>query len=348
METRAAVVVGGCVIWTAGTRGKAFALALPFAVFVAPALGLAVQNSPGMLPLVLILHSFVSWPAVVSRYADSRAWRIAGIPVAAALRWTPEEQTLMEHREGYAAARAIERIVPEQAKVLTLCPAPQAYTTRRLFEYAESAAGELAFQSLVAAYQSATRQLVEMHFRFSPQPLHAIRVAATREANELWSVNEMRVFLGGAEVNRRPAWRVTAMPNSRDSPRAFDNNEVTAWSTWQAVRPGMYLELEFDGPVMIDDVVLLSGRNEAGTKLRAEGLGVHGGWRTLAETAEISAHVSPPGLRRAAEEEVKSQGFDYVVVRDDEGSGRDMLRYPSYWGFTRLEEIGDTCVFRLD
>jgi hypothetical protein len=342
------LLLAGALFGLLAVTDKAFALVLPFAVFAAPALGLAVQNSPGVLPLLLLLHSLVSWPGVVERFADPHAWRIKNIPVAEALRSVPEDQQLLTSLDGYAVARTTEQVVPEHARILTLWPVPQAYTKRQLWDRSESAAGELAFQSILAVHESLVHPLLEIRFRFSQQPLRALRVVATDKANELWSVNEMRVYLAGVEISRRSSWRVSARPNSAEAPLAFDNSEVTAWSPWQATQPGMYLEEDFDGAIPIDQALALGARGQLGTKLRVDGLGNDGQWRMLAAAPEISIHLAPPGLRGAAARELKSLGFDYVVARHDQAPALDMLRYPSYWGITCFKEVGNVCIFRLD
>ena len=154
----------------------------------------------------------------------------------------------------------------------------------------------------------------------------------------------MRVYLAGVEVPRQSEWRVSARPNGVDAPRAFDNSEVTSWSTGQTG----YLEEDFYNTVQLDSVVLVSPPDQPGHTLRLEGLGTDGNWRTVTAQPETALHWALPGLRRAAIQELKSLGFDYVVARLDEGAGVDMHRYPSFWGITILREVDGACVYRLD
>jgi hypothetical protein len=141
---------------------------------------------------------------------------------------------------------------------------------------------------------------------------------------------------------------VSARPNPFEAARAFDNSEVTAWSPWQAVEPGMYLKEDFDAATPVDQLLVLGGVDQGSAKLRADGLGADGQWRTLATNPEMSIHLSPPGLRQAAVEDLKSLGFDYIVIGSREDPGRDILRYPSFWRMTLLRDTGDACVFRLN
>jgi hypothetical protein len=323
-------------------------LLLPFAVFVAPAMGMATPHTPGMLPLLLLLQSLVSWPDAVAAYAHPTSWRITRLRVAPALRRVPQDAYLRSKLTGYAMARTIEELVPENARVLTMWPVPQAYTTRRLWNHSESATGQLASQAILAGYQSLTHSPREIRFRLAEQVVRALRIVQTTSANGIWSVIEMRVYYAGVEIPRRSGWRVTARPNYLDARRAFDNSEVTAWSTSQAVKPGMYLEEDFDDAVRIDSVMLVSPLDWQGHTLRLDGLGIDGHWRALAVHPEIAIHLAPQGLRRAAIEELKSLGFDYIVTRFDAGPGPDMHRSASYWGITCLREVDGACVYRLD
>ena len=320
---------------------------LPFAVFAAPALGLAVQNSPGMLPLLLLLHSLVSWPKAVAAYADTHAWRITGLPVAAALRSIPEDRYLRNKLDGYALARSIDELTPQNARILMLSQAPQAYTTRGLWYRAGSAEAEMASQTISSAHQTHGRPAREVRFRLPDEPVRALRVIA-EEQGEPWSVNEMRVYRAGVEISRSPSWRVSGEPNARAAPRAFDNSEVTAWSTLRAVKPGMYLEEDFDYAIRVDAVVLVCAPGDATGKLHVDGLLPDGHWRTLADQPGIAERLPPEGLRRAAIEEIKALGFDYIVARSDTRVGLDMRGNAAYWGITCLREISGACIYHLD
>ena len=325
----------------------ASSMVLFFAIFAAPALGLALENTPGGLMLVLCLQTLTNWPGVVMTYAAKDAWIIREIPAAGALRRVSDNDYLSSRFPEYNLARSVEVRVPGKAHVLTTWPVPQAYTRRLLFNDRESARAELGAAAISAAYASASpRRIAEAHFRFTPQTLRRVRTVATVSTGEPWQVYEMRVYLAGQEIARQPAWRVSAKPNGVESPLAFDSSEVTAWNSWEPARPGMFVEEIFPIPAIVDDVALIYPL-PAAAGFHAEGLGGDNRWRPLGAKPEISEHSPPPGMRRAAIEQVKSLGFDYLVARDDVGAGRDMLRYPSYWGVACIEETGTVCVFHL-
>lgn len=320
---------------------------LPASIFLAPALGLAMQNSPGIAPLLIALHSFVSWPNAVATFAAADSWRITGIPVNVALRRTSQDEYLTKRLPGYALARTVEEMTSVPAHVLMLEIAPHAYSSLRLLS-AQSDDGRRATQTLTAGCQSSVIPQIELRFRFSETPVQKLRVVRAGTSPAGWSVTEMRVFLGGQEVTRRRGWRVTGAPDTFDTPRAFDNSEVTAWPVWGTDEPGMYLEEDFDTALPLDAVMLVCPREASQAILRLEALGPNGQWKTLAQQFEVALHEPPPGLRRAAHDELKALGFGYMISPNDSDIGGDLYRNPASWGITCLRELEGSCVYRLD
>jgi len=320
---------------------------LPAAVFLAPALGIAVQNSPGIAPLLIVLHSLFSWPSAVAAFAAEDSWRITDLPVTAALRRIPQHEYLKKRVPGYAVARFIEEGVPASARVLGFEAIPQAYTSRRL-SLGTSDPGQRAVQSITTAFQSVVIPPLELRFQFRETPVRSLRVVRTGTASAGWTVTEMRVFRAGTEIARKPEWQVTGVPDTFDTPRAFDNSEVTAWPVWGAASPGMYLEEDFRNLLPLDSVILVCHRDAQHASFRLEGLGSDGQWKTLADRFDLSLHQSPTGLRRAASDELKSLGFGYIVSTSNTDLGGDLHRNPTFWGVTCVREMEGVCVYRLD
>ncbi len=338
----AAVIFGLPALGNSATR-----LLFPFAVFMAPAIGLALLNIQP-IPLVLILSCLLSWPDVVAKYASPYAWRLHDIPVQAALRAVPEDAYLTKKIDGYAMARAIQELVPENAHVFMLWQAPQAYTTRRLWHWYESADGQLAFLALWTGHKPDMQPTLDLQFRFPQRSLNSIRVVQTARANELWSVSELEVSSQGQRVQRHADWRVSARPNPWDAARAMDNNSITAWSTAQAIEPNMFLRLDFNRRTIIDQVDLVCAPDQWYPKLRLEGLDASGHWSELSDKTERLKRPAPNGIRKAAIRELKSLGFDYVVARNDQDVGLDLFHNAPEWGVTCIRELNGGCLYRLD
>jgi len=114
---------------------------IPALPFFALALGLALENSPGMLPLVALFQSFLCWPAVMDAYCDPNAWRVHGFQVRAALRLEPESQYLTSHVEDYALKDAIHRAVRSDHRIFSFAGRAAAYIDRDIIVGYESSQG---------------------------------------------------------------------------------------------------------------------------------------------------------------------------------------------------------------
>jgi hypothetical protein len=322
-------------------------LLLPFAVFIALALGIVFTRWK-LTWVALAIQTILCWPTVVDRYASPMAWRLTSIPYAAALRMIPEEKYLSDNLAGYNLARAVERLVPEGERVLLLWQVPQGYTTRRLWNWYESAEGKAGQLAVWAGQKPGLQPNWEIRFQFPDEMVKAVRVVQTAAAPELWNVSEMRLYRQDTEISRRPAWRVSATPNPWDAPRAFDNGPISAWSTWEPIAPGMHLQVELDIPVSLDRVSLFCTPGQWRSKLAIETMDLKGKWNPVPSQPQILEIAPPAGIRRLAADELKALGFSYVVAGLDEEPGRDLHRFESYWGISCVFKGEGGCLYRLN
>jgi hypothetical protein len=114
---------------------------IPALPFFALALGLAMQNSRGMLPAVALFQALACWPQVMTTYSDPNAWRIRGIPLRAALRLEPESQFIASHVGDYALKDAIALAVPPGERIFSFAGRAQAYIERDIVVGYESSQG---------------------------------------------------------------------------------------------------------------------------------------------------------------------------------------------------------------
>jgi len=121
---------------------------IPSLPFVALAMGLALANSWGVLPLLAMFHAVISWPGVLGIYCDPNAWRIRGLPVRAALRLEPESSYIAAHIGDYALKPAIEQAVPPGGLIFSFAGRPAAYFDRDIIVGYESSLGEQVSQLL--------------------------------------------------------------------------------------------------------------------------------------------------------------------------------------------------------
>jgi hypothetical protein len=300
-------------------------------------------------PAIVAAHAVLSWPAFAGLYCGQYAWRLRDIPVEAALRKIPEERFLSDRQPRYTLARAIERRVPPDGKVFMYGQTPNAYTSRELLVAYESAFGNLLSDILLAAVTLDEQPLWELEFRFPAQPVRRLRVVQTAGAGPgEWSVREMRVFRGQEELPRVPRWRLRAHPNPWDVQLAFDHTLVTRWRSWQPLLAGMYVEVDFGAAETVDAVRLECSPDQGDIRLRLEAATVTGQWRTLAQAYTTSERQRPDRLRRAAIEELKARGVDYLLLYDSDALAEQFRSRRRSWGLTLLEQVRGARLYRLD
>ena len=316
--------------------------------FVALALAMAFQNTRGALGAMVLFHSLMSWPDMVSQYCDPAAWRLTEIPYQAALRMEPEDHFLARKVFAYPIARLIDEVTPPRATILAFSPVAEAYTSRNVPVAYQSAWGESAGDIFRTALFPDYQPTQSLRFRFAAQPVNKIRVSQTASGIDTWSVTELRVFHGGKELPRADGWRLRARPNPWDVQMAFDNSPVTRWRSWQAIRPGMFIEIDFNRTVTIDAVHADGTPDQYQARLRLEVPDAQGHWRLLSNAPEMAALGSKMGLKRSAMQELKARRIDYIVMFDSDFGWAPVAASPSLWGLTIVGERGGSRLYRIN
>ncbi len=187
-----------------------------------------------------------------------------------------------------------------------------------------------------------------LRFRYPAQPFKELRVTQTATgAPDQWSVAEFRIFRGGAELSRAPDWKLRARPNPWDVQLAFDNSPVTRWKSWETIHPGMSLSVEFAAPEISDSVLLECSHDQYKIRLELEGMDAAGKWTKLGAPEQSRAEPQG-GLRRAAAEEVKARGIDYILIYDYDFASQDFIKNARLWGATPLGEHEGARLYRFD
>ncbi len=114
---------------------------IPALPFFALAVGLAMENSWGALPVVALFQSVLCWPTVMDSYCDRNAWRVRGFQLQAALRIEPESQYIGSHVGDYALKDAIVPTVPVGGKIFSFAGRAAAYIDRDIVVGYESSQG---------------------------------------------------------------------------------------------------------------------------------------------------------------------------------------------------------------
>jgi hypothetical protein len=320
--------------------------AVPFAAF---GLALGLARWPWLALALALAHLAAGLPPVASRYCDPYAWRIGRVGWREALRLEKLDDWMRRKWPPWLVARMVERFVPPGGVVFSFNGIPDAYTGREIrVDY--QGAGNQVLRDLLIAPLAYDMQCSQSYvFPFASQPLRRIRVVQLGGPGvpDLWSVHELRVFDGARELERATAWRLTANPNPYEIQRAFDGSRHTRWRSYERIRPGMFVEVDFGAPTRSDRATVEYSTDQYAVKLRLDGQTPAGNWITL-NREPLELGVRPPlEQRRAATEELKRAGITHLLVDDHDFTGPDMRRQPALWGVFELQSAGGMRLYRI-
>ena len=338
----AALVFGAPYFGNISTR-----FLIPPLPFVALAMALVLSRVPRVLVAVALVHALISWPSVVAKYCHYDAWHLNKVPWREALRIKPEDAYLESHLPLYGAARLVERTAAPGSAVFAFTPIPDAYTSRKILVAQQSSEDVKNREILWTAFTPDYQPTWRLRFVFPQQPLGALRVVQTNSGADLWSIHELRVFDGARELPRDPRWRLNAQPYPWGIGDAFDGKVVTFWKCGQSLRPGQFVEVDFNWVKQADSVSIETSPNQWGIRLKLEGRDANGQWKLLAAAPQASDAPVPPGLRHAAAEELKRRGIDYLLVFDGEFGTDDLRGNAGLWGIRQVGEYKGARLYQL-
>jgi hypothetical protein len=338
----AALVFGANYFSNIGVR-----FLIPPLPFVALAMAMALTTLPGMAVAVLLLHAVLCWPAMVAKMVPTGSWRLALTPRKDAFHLRDPRQYCKNYLALYPASELIERITPPGSTVFTFQPLPEAYTSRRILVDYESASNQEAARIFKSAATGTGLPNWRLGFTFPPSRLRAIRVRQTATGTDIWSINELRIFSGGHELPREAAWRLAAEPYPWTIQDAFDNSPVTFWRSGEAIHPGMFVQVEFGARRELDQVVLEGPVDQYGVRLELDGATGDGVWHRLADHAVASDGAPYLGFRRAAAEELKRRGIDYILCFPRDAGSDDLESNRDLWGVKEVGAAAGGKLYRL-
>jgi hypothetical protein len=318
---------------------------IPSAPFLAMALGLALAEVPGALPVLALFQALACWPPALSTWCHPWNWRISGYPIEEALHKVPEGAFITRTIGDYALKGPIEANVPKTDRIFSFAGRPEAYLDRDIVVFYESTLGNLVNDTLLAPQGHPPKY--QQSFKFLPVSTRGVRVVNMASAKDFWTVAELRIRSAGRELSRSPNWRLSAWPNGSEVQLAFDNSYATRWSTWESMAPGARIAVEFPNAETVDEVVLeLDPAWDARPQI--EVLSPSGRWVPITDTVQFVKADFPTGIRRAAIREVKALGFHYLLLNEGDYVFQDMKKYPAFWGVTPLGEANGTHLYRID
>jgi hypothetical protein len=312
------------------------------------ALALSLRSPAGLLPAVAVLHAILSWYATPFRYFDAYAPRLTASPIRAALRIEPEEAYLTRNSPGYLVNRMIEREVPPGEKVFSFEQIPAAWTTREILAAYTGAQNEVLSDTLSTALSLESVPVPAEVFRFEPRQVRRLRAVQTaRPTSGMWSVNEFQIFSRGIPLPHDGSWRLSANPNPWDVQLAFDNSAVTRWRSWDRAQPGMFIEVDFGEPVLIDEVRLVAAPDTARTEVDLQSMNARGEWCPLTVRRSTSSYSVQDNLRQASIRAVAARGIHYLLVTPGAFGANDFNDNPAAWGIELLAESGGRRLYVL-
>jgi hypothetical protein len=318
---------------------------IPSLPFIALALGVGLAGVPAALPVLMLFHSLVSWPPILSTYCTPWNWRVQHMPVEAALRQDEPWTFILKNVEDVALKVPIEREVPKGERIFSFVGRAAAYLDRDVIVSYESTLGNL-MQDILCAPQGHKPDLVE-RFKFLPVTTRGVRVRSVNSDPEFWTVAELRLRSEGRELPRSPDWRLSAAPNGWEVQLAFDNSYATRWSTWEATAPGASIQVDFPTPQRVDQVDLECAPAWK-AHLQVEVLSPAGRWVAITDTPDIERSEIIGGIRRAATRDIKALGIRYLLINEGDMVYSDMNKYPAFWGVTELAKANATHLYRID
>ena len=190
----------------------------------------------------------------------------------------------------------------------------------------------------------------EFQTSWPAQPLTALRFHQTTTDENQWGVNDIQLYRGDDRLPRTRQWRLTAKPNVWEAPFAFDQNMMSRWGTWQAIRPEMFIGVEFDQPISVSGARLSCLTHEQRGSVEVRGLSSDGEWRLLA--SDIKHEPQPAlNLRHSSVGVLRREGIRYILAPlSDEGYGpvgKALIDKPADWGVEPLGDVDNVHLFRI-
>ncbi len=332
--------------WNTGAR-----FLMPALPFLALALALAVATAlprPALWACIAV-QAVACWPQIFALYHPAYAWRLERIPWRAALRIQPERDYLESILPAYQVARLVEDNTKPGDRIFSLISVPEAYTDREVLEFWHSAPADQLVDTLRVG-ASRNEVVRDISAAWTPRPIDGLRIRAPQASPQEWQIYEIALMSGEAPISGGPQWELQAWPNVWELPLAFDQNRATRWRTWEPVRAGMYVEVDFDRALSPTGAVMTMPTAAYAAPFEFYGRAPDG-WHLLTNRPVVTE--TPLGdVRMSATSAVRRAGFRYILADiggEGNGSlGAAMAGHESEWGLEKAAEVGPVVLFRIE
>ena len=332
---------------------------LPATVFIAMGVAFTLSRIRGMGPVLCVIaavHLVISWPAFIDNhhFPNVWQWRLHPISWRDAVRITAESEYLSK-QAGYVLARQVDALVPEGERVLTFTGgAWQSYSNHQMVVCWRSAYGERMADLLFSKWHSPQDPRKRYSFALPQAGVKEIRVVQNGSDETLmWNVDEIRLRSEGKLLPFSAGWKLSASPNPWDLQAAFDGKLATRWRSWDNLRPGMFIDVDFGKSEHLDSVDVILDNREwittgAGTWPVQVSLEVT---TDAGKTTRIPAQVTmdaPTDLRKESEEALKEGGIHYLVINENDYQQGEFRNAPEKWNMHAIAKSSQATLFKLD
>ena len=111
--------------------------------------------------------------------------------------------------------------------------------------------------------------------------------------------------------------------------------------------PGMFLEVDFGKPLLVDEARLVTTVDAAPTQVELRAMDAHGVWCSVPARRSQEVFRTPEDLRSAAVRTLVARGIHYLLVSPGALGASDFQRHPNAWGIELLGEAAGTLLYAL-
>ena len=321
---------------------------IPVIPFIAIGIALVCDFSRTALATLVCAAAVLAWPKVIDRYdAHPAGWYINHMPWQAALRIVPQDDFLRSRSTAWVTAQMLDYLVPYGKRVWSTTPVAESYTKADIMISYQSAEGDLIEDILTNATRDDLAPRWNLRFTFPARELQRLRIMQTAtNASDIWSIGEIRIFNEENELPPDSSWRFRAQPFPWDIALAFDRNPATRWRSWQSIRLGMHVDVDFGKLVELDRIELHCSHDQGSIQVHPESC-EGSSCSPIPARLEKLEDPSPGDIRKDAIRAVKAHHIDYILIDDGNWTAADMCSNPGRWGMKFVAVRAGNRLYRI-
>lgn len=329
---------------------------IPALPFVAVAMAISLERFPRVvLPSVIVIgivHAFLSWPSVITRWHPEWTWRLESpIPWEAALRLRPEAEYLASKLPAYVMAMKIDEIADPGERVLALNQLPEAYMDTEVLVAYQGALNERMFHALRLPVDQTLWPSQRLTVSLGVgERITGFRISPTNSHEQIeWALSEVVFYSDALPIQPTEDWRVKTSSRPWESRRIVDGDPIGGWYSGTAFHPDMSIEIHWDDPMKVSAIDIIYPLLQSAVKLEFSVRTATKEWALIngkTSLAEVSLDKSV--LQSWTREELQRGGIDLLLV-DTTGQGHNFIAptitaEPEAWG---LKEVFRERTLRL-